>query len=202
MPLKETNWDNELFGPYIDTIYKKMEIPFKPKMNVTVLTKGYHLRMKTYINHISSYAPYIPELKEYLFKFKHPTMAAAKEKLRRDMEQRKGGWSSQRQGKGQSWQGSCTESKQTLAATATAPAAGGSGANVPARRLPPSTSSITPVLGHLATKPFLPSSDSSFPATSISSPAAADAAAGTTLPHTNNPLLHPLSGSLLQHLQF
>ena len=83
MPLKETNWDNELFGPYIDTIYKKMEIPFKPKMNVTVLTKGYHLRMKTYINHISSYAPYIPELKEYLFKFKHPTMSAAKEKLSR-----------------------------------------------------------------------------------------------------------------------
>ena len=83
MPLKETNWDNELFGPYIDTIYKKMEIPFKPKMNVTVLTKGYHLRMKTYINHISSYTPYIPELKEYLFKFKHPIMAAAKEKLSR-----------------------------------------------------------------------------------------------------------------------
>ena len=83
MPLKETNWDNDLFGPYIDTIYKKMEIPFKPKMNVTVLTKGYHLRMKTYINHISSYTPYIPELKEYLFKFKHPIMAAAKEKLSR-----------------------------------------------------------------------------------------------------------------------
>ena len=79
MPLKETNWDDDLFGPYISKIYSKTT--FIPKMNITRYTKGHYLRMKKYINHITSYEPYLPELKKYVFNFKSSLLLAAKERL-------------------------------------------------------------------------------------------------------------------------
>ena len=84
MPLEETNWDNEIFTQQcIDEIY-----PYKfiPEMEITKgFTKGHHLRTKRYINHISSYAPYLSELKKYVFTFKRDLLMAAKEKMAKYM---------------------------------------------------------------------------------------------------------------------
>ena len=81
LPLKETNWDDDIFTRhYIDKIYPDGN--FTPKMNITKgFTQGHHLRTKDYINHISSYEPYLPELKKYIFTFKRSLLMAAKERL-------------------------------------------------------------------------------------------------------------------------
>ena len=81
MPLKETNWDDAIFTrQYIDKIYPDGK--FIPKMNITNgFTKGHHIRIKDYINHISSYEPYLLELKTYIFTFKRSLLVAAKERL-------------------------------------------------------------------------------------------------------------------------
>ena len=80
MPLKETNWDDAIFTKYyIDKIYKNET--FIPKMKITELTKGHHLQFKKYINHISSYVPYLSELKRYLFKIKPSLIEGAKDRL-------------------------------------------------------------------------------------------------------------------------
>ena len=80
MPLKETNWDDAIFTKYyIEKIYKNTT--FIPKMKITELTKGHHLQFKKYINHITSYIPYLSELKRYLFKIKPSLMEGAKDRL-------------------------------------------------------------------------------------------------------------------------
>ena len=80
MPLKETNWDDDIFTKHnIDKIYRNTT--FIPKMKITELTKGHHLQFKKYINHITSYMPYLSELKRYLFKIKPSLMEAAKDRL-------------------------------------------------------------------------------------------------------------------------
>ena len=81
MPLKETNWDDDIFTRhYLDKIYTTKR--FIPKMNITEgFTRGHHLKMKKYINHISSYEPYLSELKRYIFTFKSSLLVAAKQKL-------------------------------------------------------------------------------------------------------------------------
>ena len=80
MPLKETNWDDAIFTKYyIGKIYKNTT--FIPKMKITELTKGHHLQFKKYINHITSYIPYLSELKRYLFKIKPSLMEGAKDRL-------------------------------------------------------------------------------------------------------------------------
>ena len=80
MPLKETNWDDAIFTKYyIDKIYTNET--FIPRMKVTEVTKGYHLQFKKYINHISSFYPYLSELKRYLFKIKPSLLEGAKARL-------------------------------------------------------------------------------------------------------------------------
>ena len=51
------------------------------KIDITKRTNGHYLRFKDYINHITSYEPYVPELKRYIFKFKTFYVSKARNKL-------------------------------------------------------------------------------------------------------------------------
>ena len=69
MPNNETKWDGDLFSLR------------NPTNNITNYIKGHYLQFKDYINHISSYVPYVPELKQHMFRLKSSYLTAAKDKL-------------------------------------------------------------------------------------------------------------------------
>ena len=69
MPLNELYWDGDVFPSH------------EQKIQINNYTTGQYLQIKPYINHISSYEPYLPELKKHIFRFKTSFLSAAKEKL-------------------------------------------------------------------------------------------------------------------------
>ena len=79
VPLNELKWDETLKEQAKKHTWNKKWTA--DKINITKLTHGHYLRFKDYINHITSYAPYVPELKRYIFKFKRFYVSEARKNL-------------------------------------------------------------------------------------------------------------------------
>ena len=69
MPDNEQYWDGDVFREH------------KQQIQINNYINGHYLQIRHYINHISSYEPYLPEMKKYVFRFKSSFLSAAKEKL-------------------------------------------------------------------------------------------------------------------------
>ena len=100
MPAVEENWDVALFSKkQIElrrNVYEEKDtksgmkknrwkrwVSFKRKSKIDIkkYSTGHYLRFKAHINHITSYEPYVPELKRYILTFKSFYVSKAITKL-------------------------------------------------------------------------------------------------------------------------
>ena len=101
MPLRDENWDNELptKKPINVQWIKKQQTQLRKKckrknkrwcqeaslwylmVNIQEHSTGHYLRFKDYINDITSFEPYLSELKTYIFRFKDLYASKARTRL-------------------------------------------------------------------------------------------------------------------------